>query len=483
MNELNFFKLQSLLALLVWSLMLGGFLYYDIETARKHMEELARKDARANFNKDQAFRLWATHHGGVYVPRTERTPANPALAHIPERDIATPSGKQLTLMNPAYMLRQLMEDFGDLYGIKGKITSFKLMNPNNAPDPWETAALHRFEQGEKEVFEFSEVDGQPYLRLMGAMIVQKGCLKCHGHQGYRVGDVRGGVGVAVPLRAYLDDFAAEKRHKIAVFGAIWGVGLIGLAMLYLFGQRHHAERAAANAKLSAQRTALEKANAELTQFANISAHHLMEPSRRLLLFAQRLRSGLANQTTDEDTRTALDFIEQGAARMRDLVRDIERYLAAGTPRAPLQANDVAEALARAQKRLAGVAGAKAARIEIRAQAPAVLDMPRLVDLCEVLLGNALIHAAAGSVPEIQIDSTKEGALTRLRIDDNGPGIPEEYRQRVFGVFERLAAQPQAGTGIGLAIARRIVDSRGGRIWIETSPLGGTAVLCDLPDAI
>lgn len=483
MNDLNYLKLQSILALIIWTLMLGGFFYYDTDSARQHMEELARKDARANFNKDQAFRLWATEHGGVYVPSNERTPPNPALSRVPERDIVTPSGTQLTLMNPAYMLRQLMDEFGTLYGIKGKITSFKLMNPNNAPDAWEAAAMRQFEQGTKEVFEFADIDGQPYLRLMGAMPVQQGCLKCHAFQGYKVGDIRGGVGVAVPMQPYLDELHKSTRHKAFSFGIIWLIGLIGLGILFVLGQRRLNERATAAALMQQQHAAIEKANAELTQFANISAHHLMEPSRRLLLFAQRLHSGLDNTLLDDDTRASLGYIEQGAIRMRDLIRDTERYLAAGTPRGPLQQHDVAAALDEAQKRLASIIASSGAHIEIQttAMAPITLDLPRLMDLFDVLLGNALIHAVTGIAPTIRISSDKQATTTRLRIEDNGPGIEEEYRRRVFGVFERLASNPQAGTGIGLAIARRIVDSRGGKIWIETSPLGGIAVICDLPD--
>jgi light-regulated signal transduction histidine kinase (bacteriophytochrome) len=315
------------------------------------------------------------------------------------------------------------------------------------------------------------------------MIVQKGCLKCHGFQGYQVGDVRGGVGVAVPMQPYLDEAAATIRQKTTTFGAIWLVGVAGLGILFMIGRRRLIERAAADALSRQQHEAIEKANAELTQFANISAHHLMEPSRRLLSFAQRLRAGLADKIEDEDARASLGFIEQGATRMRDLVRDIERYLAASTPRGPLRQNDPAPAIAEVQKHLAGMIAASGARIEIQALCPVCLDMPRLVDLFEVLLGNALIHANPAVAPLVRIDGQRQEARVRLRIEDNGPGIPEEYRQRVFGVFERLAANPQAGTGIGLAIARRIVDSRGGRIWIETSPLGGAAIVCELSDEI
>lgn len=481
MKELRYIQITSVTLVSVWSFLLGGFLYYDVSLARQHMEDLARKEARANFNKDQAFRLWATQHGGVYVPIDDKTPPNPALAQIPERDIQTPSGKKLTLMNPAYMLRQLMEQFGDLYGIKGRITSFKLMNPNNAPDAWEMEALHHFEQGEEEVFEVADIEGEPYLRLMGVMKVQQGCLKCHGFQGYKVGEVRGGVGVSVPMRPYFQELKTTIRQKLLIYAVIWLTGLMGIVGWYRLTHRRMREKVVIETKLQQQRIAIERANAELTSFANISAHHLMEPARRLLSYAQRLRGRLDGLIEDHETLLSLEYIEQGASRMRDLIRDIERYLAAGTARGPLQLTDPAIALREVQqRRLAKLMIDKNANIEVDSLIPIYIDLPRLTDLFEVLLANALIHAKSDGPVKITISAQANPAAARIRIEDNGPGIALEYRERVFGVFEQLKPNPLAGTGIGLAIAKGIVESRSGKIWIENSTLGGTAVVFDLP---
>jgi len=87
-------------AIVVWTIVLGASLIWDMHSTKKTTEELAKKEARVHFNKDQAFRFWGSKHGGVYVPATKDTPPNPNLSHVPERDIKTPSGRQLTLMNP-----------------------------------------------------------------------------------------------------------------------------------------------------------------------------------------------------------------------------------------------------------------------------------------------------------------------------------------------------------------------------------------------
>jgi len=484
MKELRHLKLSTFAAVFAWSALLAGFCHYDISLARQHTEALARKEARANFDKDLAFRLWATSHGGVYVPIDDRTPPNPALAQIPERDIQTPSGRKLTLMNPAYMLRQLMEDFGELYGIRGKITSFKLMNPINAPDAWEAEAMHQFERGAKEVFEFANIDGEPYLRLMAAMLVQQGCLKCHGSQGYKLGEVRGGVGVSIPMRPYWQELDEQIRKKIAMYGAIWLIGLAAIISWSLLSKRRLLEKDRITAQIGQQHAAIERANAELTHFANISAHHLMEPARRLLSYAQRLRTRLGGRIQeDEDALLSLEYIEKGAARMRDLLRDIERYLAASTARGPMQLNDPAAALTEARRRLAKLIADNKVELDVTALPPVYLDLPRLADLFEILLANAIIHARLDVPPRIRIAAQAEKSAVRIVIEDNGPGIEPEYRRRVFGVFEQLKPNPLAGTGIGLAIVERIVNSRNGKIWIESSDMGGIAVIFDLPTGV
>jgi PAS domain S-box-containing protein len=238
---------------------------------------------------------------------------------------------------------------------------------------------------------------------------------------------------------------------------------------------HELEREQLIASLNAR-------NADLSRFSEVTAHHLMEPSRRLLVYTQRLSSRIRDRLEDEDMRLSLLYIEQGATRLRNLVRDIERYLAAEYPRGPLVMHDLALIIAALKQRFATRLTAYNAVIEISDLPPVYLDSARLTDILEALLDNALIHRSPDIAPRIRISGGRYARGTRLRVEDNGPGIPEEYRQRVFEVFERLAINPEAGTGIGLAIARRIVESRGGRIWIETSPQGGTAVLVDLPDS-
>ncbi|MBU4034373.1 MAG: DUF3365 domain-containing protein, partial [Proteobacteria bacterium] len=189
----------SFILLAVWSLVVGFSLALSIKQAYRSVLLQAESEANGHFNKDTVYRRWASQYGGVYVPLSVSTPASPYLAHVPERDITTPSGLKLTLVNPAYMTRQVQELSMEQYGVRGHLTSLDTLRPGNEPDDWERKALLAFNRGTKLVSSVETIEGAPYLRFMRPFITEESCLGCHGHQGYKTGDVRGGISVSVPL--------------------------------------------------------------------------------------------------------------------------------------------------------------------------------------------------------------------------------------------------------------------------------------------
>jgi PAS domain S-box-containing protein len=213
----------------VWTIALICSFAWFYYLQQVNLLEIAKAEARISFEKDLLYRKWATGHGGVYVPKTERTPANPYLAHIPERDISTPSGKALTLVNPAYMTRQVFElAQQENKLVRGHITSLNPIRHENAPDPWEKKALEAIAAGEKEVSELLVTGGQQQLRLMRPFITEQGCLKCHAAQGYKVGDIRGGISVTVPISAFTGYYQRLIAGNAAGHVLVW---LLGLGML------------------------------------------------------------------------------------------------------------------------------------------------------------------------------------------------------------------------------------------------------------
>jgi len=139
----------ALLMGVAWTLAVGISLITSFVQEQNASHEAARVDARAQFEKDIVYRRWNAGHGGVYVPVTERAQPNPWLAGLKERDVETTTGKRLTLINPAYMTRQVHELNFESSGIRGHITSLRPIRQANAPDNWETRALESFERRQR----------------------------------------------------------------------------------------------------------------------------------------------------------------------------------------------------------------------------------------------------------------------------------------------------------------------------------------------
>lgn len=218
------------LAIVLWTLIIGVSLTWNILQEYKDADNLALSAARANFFKDQSFRLWASQKGGLYVSPSQRTQPSPYLAHLPDRDLVANNGRKLTLMNPNFAMREIMEDYADLYGVKGRIVGITTLNPKNRADSWEENAIRAFSAGTSdEMIEKADIDGKPYLRMIRPMMMTEDCMKCHGHLGFKVGEVRGAVGVSVPMEEYTQQARDSAIHLSTTHGGIWLIGLTGIA--------------------------------------------------------------------------------------------------------------------------------------------------------------------------------------------------------------------------------------------------------------
>ena len=212
----------------VWILLICGSFGLDYFNEENSAMTLARVEARSHFEKDLVYRRWVNQQGGVYAPPTRDMPPNPYLRDIPDRDVVTTTGKALTLINPAYMTRLVHQLGLEQYGVRGHITSLNPLRPENQADEWERQALQQFEVGQTEVAAKAEIDGQPFLRFMRPMLTEQGCLKCHASQGYKIGQVRGGISVSVPLAPYLEIASTRQQSMLIWHGIVGLLGLLGL---------------------------------------------------------------------------------------------------------------------------------------------------------------------------------------------------------------------------------------------------------------
>ncbi|WP_417347086.1 EAL domain-containing protein [Ferrimonas sp.] len=220
-----------LIPLLVWTALILFSYLWNAKSISGQIMGRAYAEARTNLNKDITFRRWGTEHGGVYVPITDTQKSVPWMEHISNRDVTTTSGLQLTLLNPASMLHQMMDAYAEEYGVRERIIGLKQLNPDNKPDEWETEQLYAFDRGEKkEVWAEVEVDGEPYLRYLRAMYMEPGCDKCHGILGYKTGDMRGAIGLNLPLVGYYEMIDESERNLQLTYLSIWF--LVGALMIF-----------------------------------------------------------------------------------------------------------------------------------------------------------------------------------------------------------------------------------------------------------
>jgi len=226
--KVQFINRVVAILILFWSLLLGVIVFIFIFENYHYADTLAKHEAVISVKKDLAYRSWVASHGGVYVPITKNTPPNPYLAHIKNRDVNTTTGQQLTLMNGAYTLSQMMSDYSNLYGTKGHITSRILMNPKNKPDDWEEKALQTIEVTRKPVYEKNNIAGEEYFRYMNPMITEEGCLKCHAFQGYKVGDIRGGVSISLPMKPFYSKAFSQSSINALMIFIIYVIGVIAI---------------------------------------------------------------------------------------------------------------------------------------------------------------------------------------------------------------------------------------------------------------
>ncbi len=251
-----FRETKLLHVLVVWTLIVGLLAALHIHYQYQHTVSLARMQAVESFNKDVAYRRWSSMHGGVYVPVTDITPPNPYLSDFPERDVTTLSGQQLTLMNPAYMTRQVHEISNQIYDVKGHLTSLDPLRPGNAADQWEASVLKRFETGESEVFEIVGEGNQQMLRFMRPLHVAPDCLACHAKQGYKLGDVRGGISVSIPMEPFWVLTRKQVATTTGIYLVIWLLVSLGISRSLLRLNRQLARRQAAEQALKNSETHL-----------------------------------------------------------------------------------------------------------------------------------------------------------------------------------------------------------------------------------
>lgn len=216
---------------------------------------------------------------------------------------------------------------------------------------------------------------------------------------------------------------------------------------------------------------LRRSNAELEQFAYVASHDLQEPLRMVATYTELLAKRYAGQL-DEKADRYIHYAVEGAQRMQQLVSDVLLFSRVGSQGKPLGRVDSARVCRLVVAMLAQTVADAEAQLEVGELPTVWADEGQLGQLFQNLIGNALKFR--GEAPRVEVTATRSGADWIFRISDNGIGIEPRFAERVFQMFQRLHGRERySGSGIGLSIAKRIVERHGGRIWLDTSVREGT----------
>ncbi len=234
------------------------------------------------------------------------------------------------------------------------------------------------------------------------------------------------------------------------------------------------------AELAERAKDLERSNMELQQFAYVASHDLQEPLRTIASFTQLLAKRYGDKL-DDNAREFINFAVDGSKRMQTLINDLLAFSRVGTQGNTRETVRCDAVLDRVLKNLKLAIQDSGATITRDPLPTTIADEGQLGQLFQNLLANAIKFRGADP-PRIHISSERQGAAWKLMVRDNGIGINPEHQDRIFVIFQRLHTKTQyPGTGIGLAICKKIAERHGGRIWLEPSPGGGSTFYFTLAD--
>lgn len=239
------------------------------------------------------------------------------------------------------------------------------------------------------------------------------------------------------------------------------------------------ERQQMEVDLEEQARQLERSNTELQQFAYVASHDLQEPLRMVSSYVQLLNRRYGDKL-DQDAKEFIGFAVDGAERMRMLIQDLLAFSRVTTKGLPLEPTDSGRVLELALNNLQMIIGENGAKVE-KGEMPEILaDQGQLVQVFQNLVQNA-IKFHGPQPPVVRVGAEERDGEWLFSVSDNGVGIEEQYFERIFIIYQRLHSKTEyGGTGIGLALVKKIVERHGGRIWVESTPGKGSTFYFTIP---
>lgn len=512
-------KKVFIIFLISWTALFVSSLMYNIYSIRSGNFSMAQETLKAFFQEIVNARTWNASHQGVYVPVSDRAQPNPYLEDS-LRDITTDFGLRLTKINPAYMTRLISEisEHKDL--ITYHITSLNPIRPANKANDWESIALKAFEEDKKEYFRIS--DNGLYYQYMAPLIVKKSCLSCHAKQGYKVGDVRGGISVQIRNAKYIHRISSE-TYAISFFHFIfWAIGIFGIvkfrnrsnAQFKIITQknselnneiisRQNAEKEVKSInqnleeKINKRTLQLEQAKNQLTinlnnekeanaiksRFINTISHEYRTPLTVILNSAEIIKLKIPGENKEELVNH-IDNIKKSVELLNSLINDVVNFKIVDSKinKDNFITLDLIQLLKNVAEEMAFIDN-NSHKINLSSDNESNFlksDHNYLKLIFSNLIMNAFKYSDTDSPVDISIKTSSENIIVEIK--DYGIGISESDLEHIFEPFFKSEKHIgiSTGSGLGLSIIRKLVEGLGGVITCESEISKGAAFTVTLP---
>lgn len=506
--------------------------YFILEKDRDLIMEQLDIQAKTLFSQIVLTRRWISDHGGIFVEKFPWKQPNPYLAGSEMTDI---SGKRYLKESPAMVTKELSQYAREQEAYWFHITSLKLINPENAPDAFERDALMQFEQGSvTELSKTEKVDKTYFYRYIAPLYIEKSCLQCHSHQGYRVGDVRGAISVSIPMSYTLSMLGSEKKTIIIASAATVGILMLVLFVMmqelvlrpvrYIrksmekfskgedtgfsllrtgdeledlnssfldmskslseYHERLEAEVQSATRSFQEANRRLAELNEKKSDFIAKISHELRTPMTAIHgamdYISARIGSVADHGKNTGDLKEFLEVIRQNAVRITSMVSDtldLER-IESGMFDLQVSEADIVAIIKEVIISFQSLAAERNISFQIAGPRtmPVHADEDRIRQVLINLFSNA-IHFSPDN-GKITCDIKNDGETVTVVIRDEGPGIPVELRKKIFDKFYTVGKRK--GTGLGLAICKGIIEAHRGEIGVMNDVANGSALYFRLP---
>lgn len=480
------------LLVLFWGPVTVASYAWHIHELERHAYAMAAARGRLVFEMVETTRLWAANHGGVYAPVSAANPPNPWL-DVPEKTVTTQVGKLLTMINPAYMTRQLNELIAAETDMRVHLTSLKPINPGNQPDAWERESLEGFEIARSERISIVGAGAKANFRYMAPLEVKAPCLACHAIQGYKLGDVRGGLSVTFPASYIYAIIDAQKRGFMIIHVAVFAIfALLAWGSLLMTRRNVLALEAVRGDLVESEKMA------SLGRMVAGFAHEVNTPVGVAVGAASQSRELVAEigrlidqpEVSEDELRQRMLMLDEASSlilgnlrRAAGMVQSFKRTAVDQTSEAEREF-ELAEVIDDVLKSLKGMF--KNTQIRIVVDCPQQLRVfgsaGALAQLLTNLLQNAHLHAYEdGSRPGvIQIRARTANDDVHLEFSDDGAGMDEATLRRAFEPFF-TTRRGAGGSGLGLYIAYNMAtQGLGGTISCTSREGQGTRFVIEFP---